>query len=144
MQPALESTPKNSRETATSGSGIVRIFYTVEFLAALTAIFVSWGQIGGQSHLDIMPWYWKFGLGMGLALSVVKVTQAASSKEQVWNRETLIWSALIVIVLIGMGLVTYYYHVHENDEELLEDDVRIEKTLSAPSIMDASQFLQSA
>lgn len=129
MQPTLEPVPKESPVVETAGTRTVRIAYALEFLLATIMVFVAWGQIGGQNHLDIMPWFWKLGLGAGVALAVVKVTQAAVGQDHVWSRGTAAWSLLLLLFLIGMGLATYYYHLHENDEDLLEDDVRIEKTL---------------
>ena len=51
---------------------ILRLAYTTQFLIALIAVFVLWGQVGGQSHLDLIPWYLKLGLGMASAFAAVK------------------------------------------------------------------------
>ena len=55
----------------------LRLAYATQFLIATIAIYVLWSQVGGQSHLDLMPWYVKLGLGTGAALAVVKATDAA-------------------------------------------------------------------
>ena len=38
-----------------------RLAFVTEFLVALVAILELWSQVGGQSHLDLMPWYTKLG-----------------------------------------------------------------------------------
>ena len=60
-----------------SAMPILRLAYATQFLIALIAVFVLWSQVGGQRHLDLMPWYFKLGLGGGAALAVVKATAAA-------------------------------------------------------------------
>ena len=45
----------------------LRLAYATQFLIAVIAIYVLWSQVGGQSHLDLMPWYVKLGLGAGAA-----------------------------------------------------------------------------
>lgn len=100
-----------------------RIAYAVEFLVALIATFTVWSQVGGQGHLDLMPWYWKFFLGGGLSIATVRATVAAVESEQVWNSRTLRWLAMILTLMIGCGVVTYYYHLYEPDEEEQEQTV---------------------
>jgi hypothetical protein len=39
----------------------LRLAYATQFLIALIAVYVLWSQVGGQSHLDLMPWYLKLG-----------------------------------------------------------------------------------
>ena len=48
---------------------ILRLAYITQFLVALIAIFVFWAQVGGQGHLDLLPWYVKLALGTGVAYS---------------------------------------------------------------------------
>ena len=97
---------------------ILRLAYTTLFLVALLAIFESWSQVGGQSHLDLMPWYLKLVLGAGAAFSVVKATAAAVAGERAWNRQTLRWAGILLALLIGCGLASYYAHLYlEQDEE---------------------------
>jgi len=43
----------------------LRLAYATQYLIAVIAVFVLWSQVGGQSHLDLMPWYVKLGLGAG-------------------------------------------------------------------------------
>ena len=69
----------------------LRLAYATQFPIAVIAVYVLWSQVGGQSHLDLMPWYVKLGLGAGAAVAVVKATAAAVSKERAWNGRTLKW-----------------------------------------------------
>ena len=34
----------------------LRLAYATQFLIAVIAVFTLWSQVGGQSHLDLMPW----------------------------------------------------------------------------------------
>ena len=56
---------------------ILRLAYATQFLIALIAVFVLWSQVGGQSHLDLMPWYLKLCLGAGAAFAAVRASAAA-------------------------------------------------------------------
>jgi hypothetical protein len=56
---------------------VLRLFYAIEFLIALIATYTVWSQVGGQYHLDLMAWYWKLCLGVGIAFAAVKATAAA-------------------------------------------------------------------
>jgi hypothetical protein len=94
----------------------LRFLYIAEFLVALAVTYFAWGQVGGQSHLDTMLWYWKLTLGLGLAFAVVHATAAAVEGESGWNSRTGTWIAACVVVLALMGLATYYEHLHENDD----------------------------
>jgi len=44
---------------------ILRLAYATQFLIALIAVFVLWSEVGGQVHLDLMPWYFKLAFGRG-------------------------------------------------------------------------------
>jgi hypothetical protein len=97
---------------------ILRLAYTTQFLIALIAVFVLWSQVGGQSHLDLMPWYVKLALGAGAAFAGVKATAAAVSHEHAWNGRTLRWLGIMAALLVGCGLASYYCHLYlETDEE---------------------------
>src|SRR5262245_43079425 len=103
---------------------ILRLAYATQFLIALLAIFVLWSEVGGQTHLDLMPWYLKLGLGAGAAFAVVKATAASVSGTAAWNGATLKWFGILLALLLGCGLASYYMHVYaESDEEDQEDSV---------------------
>jgi len=95
---------------------LFRLAYICEFLLALLAISVVWGQVGGQGHLDLMPWYDKFVLSVTLALVTVLGTAAAVSHERAWNGTSIACLVIAILIACAMGAVTYYYHVHEDEE----------------------------
>jgi len=110
---------------------ILRLAYATQFLLALIAVFVLWSEVGGQGHLDIMPWYLKLVLGGGAAFATVKATAAAVSNERSWNGQTLRWIGVLLLLLLGCGLVTYYYHLYgEEDEE--DEDQSVTSSLALP------------
>jgi hypothetical protein len=114
---------------------ILRLAYTTQFLIALIAIFVLWSQVGGQGHVDLVPWFIKLGLGAGAAYAVVKATAAAVSREPAWNGGTLKWFGILLALLIGCGLVTYYVHVYdESDEQDQQDDSGVSLLLASPEV----------
>ncbi len=96
---------------------MLRIAYVCEFLLALLAITVVWGQLGGQDHLDLMPWYHKLVLTFALSLVIVLGTAAAVSRERAWNGVAIACLAIAILIACAMGLVTYYYHLHEEDQD---------------------------
>ena len=103
---------------------ILRLAYATQFLIALIAIFVLWSQVGGQSHLDLMPWYLKLGLGAGAAFATVKASAAAVSHAHAWNGATLKWFGITLALLLGCGLASYYYHVYGETDEDEEQDTQ--------------------
>ena len=102
----------------------LRLAYATEFLIAVLAVYELWGQVGGQSHLEVMPWYIKLGLGAGAALAVVKATHAAVSQERAWNGGTLKWIGILLVLLVGCGLASYYSHLYleDNGDDRPEDN----------------------
>src|SRR5450755_3999567 len=100
-------------------SRYLRIAYAVQFLLTIMAVFEVWGQVGGQNHLDLMPWYAKLLLAVGLSLAAVKATAAAVESDKFRNKRTVLWLSAVLAVMIAMGAITYYEHLHEptDDEE---------------------------
>jgi hypothetical protein len=96
---------------------ILRLAYATQFLLALLAVFVLWSEVGGQSHLDLMPWYLKLGLAAGAAFATVKATAASVSGPSTWNGGTLKWFGILLALLLGCGLASYYMHVYEESDE---------------------------
>ena len=95
---------------------LLRLAYTTQFLIALIAVFVLWSEVGGQSHLDLLPWHTKLVLGTGAAFCAVKATAAAVGSERPWNSKTLKWFGLAVLLMIACGLASYYAHVYLEDD----------------------------
>ena len=96
---------------------LLRLAYTTQFLIALIAVFVLWSQVGGQSHLDLLPWHVKLALGAGAAFCAVKATAAAVGGEAPWNGRTLKWLGLALVLLAACGFASYYAHVYLEDDE---------------------------
>jgi hypothetical protein len=96
---------------------LLRLAYATQFLIALIAVYVLWSQVGGQSHLDYMAWPLKLLLGGGAAFSAVKATSAAVSGERTWNGKTLRWLGILLVLLVGCGLASYYVHLYVEPEE---------------------------
>ncbi len=95
----------------------LRLAYMSEFLLALVAILSMWSQVGGQGHLDLMPWYTKMALTVGLGLVTIAGTASAVAHERAWNAKTLAFLVLALALMGAMAGVTYYYHLHENDDD---------------------------
>jgi hypothetical protein len=97
---------------------ILRLAYATQFLIALVTVFLLWSIVGGQNHLDLMPWYLKAGLGGGAAFAAVKATAASVGGATAWNGRTLRWLGILLVLLIGCGLSTYWVHVYgESDQD---------------------------
>lgn len=96
---------------------LVRLAYVSEFLLALIAALMLWSQVGGQGHLDLMPWYDKLSLSVALALVTVLGTISATAHERAWNARTIAFVLMALLIAGAMGALTYYYHLHEEDDE---------------------------
>src|SRR5437762_13999341 len=94
---------------------ILRLAYATQLLIAVIAVFLLWSQVGGQGHLDLMPWYLKLGLGAGSAFAAVRATAASMGRQSAWNTRTLRWLGILLALLLGCGLATYYYHLYYED-----------------------------
>jgi hypothetical protein len=129
-------------QTDTARPRQIRVLYVIEYLAALIAIFVMWGQVGGPSHVDPIAWQWKLGLGTSLALAVVKATEAATG-DTLWNRRFVLWSIAGLLCVLGMGWLTYDQHLQEASEEEPEREVEVEKTRSfRPELRQGPHYAQ--
>lgn len=95
----------------------IRIAYAIEFLVASIAIYTAWSQIGGQGHLDLMPWYWKFLCGFALASTTVGFTAASVLHDHFWNHKSLVWLVASLALVALMGALTYHYHLLEPADE---------------------------
>lgn len=95
----------------------LRLAYAIEFLIALIAIISMWSEIGGENHLDLMPWYVKLGCILGLDWCCVRFTASIVEQQTVWTRRTVRWFLGILLFSIAMGGITYYYHLHEDSDD---------------------------
>jgi hypothetical protein len=112
----------------------MRLIYAFEFLIALIAIFTVWSEVGGQAALDLMHWAWKLGLSISLALGFVLYTSAVVSEDSLWTIRSARWLALILIIFLGMGAVTYYYGMQAETGE--SDETGTISMFSLPDLAD--------
>jgi predicted outer membrane lipoprotein len=107
---------------------ILRLAYSTQFLIALIAVFVLWSQVGGQTHLDLLPWTVKLGLGLAAAYGVVRATAASVSGDRAWNGQTVRWLGLTLAVLGACGYASYYAHLNLEDTD--DSDQQQDTTVS--------------
>src|SRR5450755_485303 len=109
---------------------ILRLAYLTQFLIALIAVFLLWSQVGGQSHLDLLPWSIKFGLGLAAAYGVVRATAASVSGDRAWNGQTVRWLGLTLAVLAACGYASYYAHMNleESDDADQPQDTTVSRS----------------
>lgn len=110
-------------------SRYLRIAYAIQYVVTFLSTFEIWSQVGGQAHLDLMPWYWKLLLGAVLSLAVVKATSSAVRRDRFRNPGTTAWLSAAAVVMVAMGLLTYYEHLHEPTDEEEEAPARVDLTL---------------
>ncbi len=113
----------------------MRFAYAIEFLLALIAIVILWTQVGGQGHMDLLPWYTKLSCVLAGAWCCVRFTSGLVEQPQTWNRRTIGWFAGIVLVGITMAGITFYYHLHEVPDETDSDDTTSASVIANPSII---------
>src|SRR5215204_5179862 len=112
---------------------LLRLAYVTQFMIAVIAVFVLWAQVGGQSHLDLMPWYLKLGLGGGAALAAVRATMCAVAGTSAWNGGTLKWFGMTLALVAGCGLASYYFHVYGESEDEQQEETLTSRWKTAPS-----------
>jgi len=100
----------------------LRLAYATLYVISLVAFFFVWGEVGGSSHLDLMPWHLKLVLGAAAAYAFVRATAAAVAHTQTWNSLTMRWAAILLSLLISCGVATYYYHLNYEDTEEEEEE----------------------
>jgi hypothetical protein len=119
----------------------LRLAYVAEFLIAVVAVFALWSQVGGQGHLDIMPWHLKLVLGTSAAFAAVRATIAAVEGKNAWNVRTLRWLGVLVLVVVGCGLSTYYVHVYGETDEDDQDQQEEPTALPASAVVPPELLL---
>jgi hypothetical protein len=96
-------------------------------LLALITVYTLWGQVGGQSHLDLVPWSVKLALGVAASFGIARAAHAAASNEQGWNGATVKWAAIAVVALFLCGMASVYAHnnLEDSGDESDEGDAAI-------------------
>ncbi len=100
----------------------IRLAYALEFLLSLIAFFECWSQIGGQTPLDLMPWWVKLLFATAFSSVVVRLTAAAVANERFPSVALIRWSLALLLVLLIITLTTYYYHLNEPPDEQSGDE----------------------
>ena len=97
----------------------------MQFAVTWMAVFAVWAQVGGQGHLDLMPWYAKLLLPAALSLAAVKATAAAVRRDRIRNARTSWWLAAALALIAAMGVLTYYEHLNEEQEDEVPAQVEL-------------------
>lgn len=102
---------------------LLRPLLIVEFLIAVQTIFTLWSEVGGQYHLEIMFWTWKLGISMVAASLIVAITANLVRNEGNITSRAIVFGSILIATALLAGIVTYYYHLNEpQDEDQDEDD----------------------
>jgi hypothetical protein len=96
---------------------LLRLAYSALYLIALTAVFVAWSQVGGQTHIDLLPWWVKLTLGLTMAFAIVRAAASAYSGTRAFNGQTLKWLGLAIALGVLCGMATYYAHMYLEDTD---------------------------
>jgi uncharacterized membrane protein len=112
----------------------LRIAYAIQFAVTWMAVFRVWAQVGGQGHLDLMPWYTKLLLPAALSLAAVKATAAAVRRDRIRNTRTSWWLAAALALIAAMGVLTYYEHLNEEPEEETPAQVELSSVAGAAAV----------
>jgi hypothetical protein len=96
---------------------LLRPLLIIEFLIAIQVVFTFWSQVGGQYHLDLMYWPWKFGVSVAAGLMITGITAALVRSEGAVTRRIFVLGSLLLATIAIAGYVTYYYHLNEPDDE---------------------------
>ena len=92
---------------------LLRPLLIIEFLIAIQTVFTFWSEVGGQYHLDLMFWPWKFGLSITAALLIVTITGNLVQNNGAITRYALTLCSFLIVVIVVAGLVTWFYHLNE-------------------------------
>jgi hypothetical protein len=95
---------------------LMRAIYGIEFLIALVAALLFWNYVGGPTHLDYVPWFWKGLLSLGVATAVVRITAAGGM------RSAGKWIGLLILLVIACGLLSYWAHLTEPQDQGDDED----------------------
>lgn len=130
---ALQDAPRDLSPPEPRTVSWLRLAYAIEFLLALLVTLTLWSEVGGQSHLDMMPWYTKLACLMASAWCAVRFTAGLVEEKKVWNRRTRVWLSGLILVATVMAAITYYYHLHEQtDEQDSEETASAVMTTKSP------------
>jgi len=107
----------------------LRLAYIAVFLLSLMAVFTLWSQVGGQGHLDLVPWSLKLALGVGAAYAITRASVAAVKGEHGWNSQSVKWTGLALAALFLCGMASFY--AHNNLEDTGDEQDQGDATVSS-------------
>jgi hypothetical protein len=110
----------------------LRPVYALEFFIALIAIISVWSEVGGENHLELMPWYVKLVCILGLDWCCVRFTASIVQEQEIWTRRTITWLAGILLFCVAMGGITYYYHLREEPDDGDDDTTAAAVSIDNP------------
>lgn len=90
----------------------LRIAYAIEYLLASIAFFECWSQIGGQTPLDLMPWWLKLLFAVAFSHAVVRLTMAAVRNDPAPAVGLIRWALALILVIAIAAVTTYYFYLH--------------------------------
>jgi hypothetical protein len=117
---------------------ILRLAYISVFLLALIAVFTLWSQVGGQGHLDLVPWSLKLVLGATAAYAITRAGAAAVAGEHGWNGQSVKWTGVALAALLLCGLASLYAHnnLEDNSDEDTQDDANVSSLYHGAARLD--------
>ena len=107
----------------------LRLAYIAIFLLSLIAVFTLWSQVGGQGHLDLVPWSVKLALGAGAAYAITRASSSAVKGEHGWNSQSVKWAGLALATLFLCGMASFY--AHNNLEDTGDEEDQSDATVSS-------------
>jgi len=122
---------------------ILRPLLIVEFLLAVQVLCSFWAEVGGQYHLELMFWAWKFGLNMVAAALIVAITACVARAESSLPQRLWMYLGLLLATFAVAGLVTYYYHLNEpsDDQGDGQQDQPAAQSTTADALPDPARLL---
>ncbi len=91
----------------------LRLALAFEFLLTSLVVLEMWTQVGGQGHMDMLPWYLKLSCISLVSWFTVKLTAAVMEQPKTWHRRSRLWLSGVLLMCAAMGGITFYYHLHE-------------------------------
>lgn len=125
---------------------ILRLAYVAVFLIALIAVFTLWSQVGGQDHLDLVPWSVKLVLGSVAAFAIARAAAAAVAGEHGWNGQSVKWTGVALVALFLCGMASFYAHTNLEDQgdETDEESATISSAYNSARLESALLLARSA
>lgn len=100
----------------------VRLAWAGEFLLAMIAASTVWSEVGGQVHLDMMPWYLKLAPLLAFAWCTVRLTMALVQEAAPWRGRSVRWLVAVLLSAAAMFAITAWYHMHEPADDSDQDE----------------------